>query len=370
MTQIKQNVISISSPTSEDQVTTKGYIDGYISNYVPIFGGIETITEVVLDSGGTTQTIWSKSIDGYSDICVISELKCSANDGGIGKRLNGPLVCTAKRYGLQSLSITSQSSAIPWVCDEPNWLPQFDVNGNNLILQLTPDTVADIQVRGRVNFEIVNTYNDVEPSIHNEAWLFSSISSLLGSKVIEQFATPTGSTSITGITGSNGHVMSPGGTGSYTKGTIGTLNRAATTAPTAFAGYLRCADVGQAIKSVVSVCQIPTFPDATNYQVLFGTGGVSSATNKTMVQSSGTVLFTNDWSHYVNNILTNTLPATGSIAIIRADLSSNTDQSFQTGYATASFVWRGAVGYWLLLNDTLTVSEASSLQTLLSGFFV
>jgi hypothetical protein len=30
MTQIKQNVISISNPTSEEQITTKGYVDGYV----------------------------------------------------------------------------------------------------------------------------------------------------------------------------------------------------------------------------------------------------------------------------------------------------------------------------------------------------
>jgi len=344
----------------------------------PIADGVATvglpgtsanITAVALDPGGAATTIHTIAVPASRDIDVIAELQCSADDGSAGKRLRGSVVCTAKRYGSGALAITSQSAALPWILDDALWLPQFVTSSNNLLLQVTPDTTYTTQVRGRVRYEVTDTSGDVEPSIHDEAWFFAQVAALLGSKIIDQFATPTGTTDVTGITGDNGLVMANADTGRYTVGTIGTQGRAATTAPSAVNACLRCAAVGQAVKSIVSVCAIPTFPDATNYQVLFGTGGVSSATNKTMVQNTQSILIASGWTNYVNNVQTSALPAAGSIATIRADLASNTDQTFQTGYATVPFVWRGPVGYWLILNDTMTSGEAESFEALAHGFF-
>jgi len=100
-----------------------------------------------------------------------------------------------------------------------------------------------------------------------------------------------------------------------------------------------------------------------------GTGDISAAAGKTMVQAAGNTLFVNDWSHYVNNVATHALPAAGEIVTIRASKAANTDVSFQCGYTTADFVWREAVGYYLLLNADMSAEEAAAFEILAHGFF-
>lgn len=361
-------VPAVSSASGSDPST--GSVPGLSQANVAFPGTYDPITDTVIEPGGDPVTLWQLAVAASSNVTVQATLSASTDDGDTGGHLDGVLVCTAKRYKSGALAITSQSAALPWVLSDPSWLPQFVASGNNLLLQLTPDSEFTVQVRDSgVRYSAKDTSADVAPAAHDQTWFFGQVTALLGSKVIEQFATPTGSPVITGINGVNGHVMANAGAGNYTAGIIGTQGRPATTAPAAFGGCLRCADVGQPIKSVVSVCSVPTFPDATNYQVLMGTGLISNPTGKTMVESGGTALFVNDWSHYVNNVSTHALPAAGSIVTIRADLAANTDQSFQCGYTTADFVWRGAVGYWLLLNAAMSAEEAAAFETLAHGYF-
>jgi hypothetical protein len=328
------------------------------------------IESMAIAPGGAATTLWTLTLGASQSVTVEATLSASSDDGSTGGHLDGVLVCTAKRYKTGALDITSQSPALPWALNKSAWLPQFVEDGNSLLLQITPDAADTIQLRdSSVRYSVKDTSGDAAPAVHNEAWFFAQVNALLGSKVIDQFATPTGTTDVTGITGDNGLVMANADTGRYTVGTIGTQGRAATTAPSAVSACLRCAAVGQAVKSIASVCAIPTFPDATNYQVLFGTGGVSSATNKTMVQNTQSILIASGWTNYVNNVQTSALPTAGSIATIRADLASNTDETFQTGYATVPFVWRAPVGYWLLLNAAMSAGEAEAFEALAHGYF-
>jgi hypothetical protein len=368
MVQISQNVIDISTnPTTSTDVVTKGYVDGYLSDYSPTVGIERNITPILLSPGGTTANIWSVSVDGYSDVSAVAELRCSADDGYTGKRLSGPLVCTAKRYKDTLLDITSQQAASPWICTDPLWLPQFDVDGNNLVLQLVPDSTSTIQVRGFVKYEITNTSQDVPPPLHTSDWLLTQIQYAIGSKllglVVPEDFTISGSDVITATTKYGSSLSTRAAKAqAVVVGTRRHLQFLLNSSNTIYnASY-------GAIKEAVYVLNTPSLPfsggdsgfaiNTNDYNFNFGQAAAGTSTFVTSVATC-----------YVNGISTHTLNT--GVQILAVSWPANTTAGIEIGglnsFGAFGFIG-GTLGSMVYCNAALSSGERNAVIAALTTY--
>jgi hypothetical protein len=319
------------------------------------------VAETALSPGGSATTIHTIAVAASRDISVIADLRLSADDGSAGKRCNGSVVCTAKRYGSGALAITSQSAALPWVCDDPLWLPQFVTSSNNLLLQVTPDVSSTIQVRGRVRYELTDTSADVSPQA--AAVFAAAVESLFSTRLIDQFILPTASGSdVTGWTGATSGKALANTVGThFSLSTLGASARPAVTSAVGLQAQLRGA-MGAAVKCILVFAAAPSLPVAT-YSVLANTGATGDVTNILMVSTSQTVLSANNVIK-VDGVTTNTVPAAGGVHLFQLDATGNTDTDFGLGFSNNAFPWRAPVGCVVLLN---AIPSAGEITTLLAA---
>jgi hypothetical protein len=384
MVQISQNVINITTTLSSDDVTTKNYVDGYVENERVKVNGF-SVSDIATDSfgtlllptksaaitvgslapGGVATTLWTLPTSAYQNITVEAILSASSDDGYAGGHLDGTIICTAKRFKNGSLTITSQSAALPWALNKTAWLPQFVPSGNNLLLQITPDTSDTIQIRDSfVRYTVKNTSNDLEPQAYD---IFSAtVKNIFPTTLIDQFITPTYGADVTSWTGTEGNILTNVVGTHFSAATLGTMARPAITSTVGLLAELR-ADLGSAVKCLIIVAAAPDLPIAT-YSVLGNIGVQGSVTNILMVSTSQTVLSANNIIK-VDGVTTNTVPSAGGVHVFQLDVSGSSETSIGVGFANNPFPWREKVGYVLALSAVPSNGDVSSLLTAVGTYF-
>lgn len=330
-------------------------------------GGADTIPPVALDPGDDPATLYTIAIAASRDIDVVAELKCSADDGVAGKRLRGSVVCTAKRYGTNALVVTSQSAALPWVCDDALWLPQFVPVGNSLLLQVTPDPTSVIQVRGRIRYELTDTSGDAPPPAHNSAWLLAQVQAGVGSKllglVIPADFTVSGS-DVTVATTAYGPAIAVRAARPQvvTVGTRRYLQFARNSANTLYNTTYGT------IREAVYLLNTPDLPftssesgfiiSSNDYNYAFGQ---ASTNTSNLVNTAAT--------EYVNGVATTTL--TESAQVVAVSYGANTSGGLEIGGLNAfgSFGFlEGQIGPMVFCNAALTTGERQAVEAALATY--
>lgn len=320
--------------------------------------------DITLNGGGAAHVVTTTPIAELTDGELVAELRIAA---GTSSRCIGSISAVISRV-YNAPVILNQSVSGNWTNNYPGFAPAFSVSGDNIILSVTPHATLSTTIRGAL-LSSMGAMTVPEADLVTETTTYNALNALIGAKIIDVYFaaddTMDGLNVATSV-GRKGTTRNNTGADRFTHTTLS--GRVARTQLLASAACLHAIPAVK-VKEIIAFALAPTMPFV-NHRVLAATMANGAAEGMAIGGNSGSSDFFegNDWTHYVDGVLTSAVPSDGLPHVFSARNAASVRTYHSEGITIANYGWAAPRTVLVFLNAETTTGELTSIIEILNTY--